>query len=130
MRVRPQAPYLGVSTIMVIATDDGVGELSDTADFDLTVTPNTQVADIPETFRVYPNYPNPFNPVTTLHFDLPASEQVKIEIFNIRGQRAAGADGPLFRGGIVQAEIRRRLSELGCVFSTRSVQVSTCMLTG
>ncbi len=99
MRVRPQAPYLGVSTIMVVATDDGVGELSDTAYFDLTVTPNTQVADIPETFRVYPNYPNPFNPVTTLHFDLPASEQVRIEIFNIRGQRTAVLTDRFFEAG-------------------------------
>jgi len=35
------------------------------------------------------NYPNPFNPSTTLSFYLSQKEQVKAEIFNLRGQRVA-----------------------------------------
>jgi hypothetical protein len=33
------------------------------------------------------NFPNPFNPETTIAFSLPRSENVRIEIFNLRGQR-------------------------------------------
>ena len=33
------------------------------------------------------NYPNPFNPETTIRFALPSTENVKIDIFNIRGQK-------------------------------------------
>jgi len=33
------------------------------------------------------NYPNPFNPQTTISFSLAKSEQVSIEIFNIKGQK-------------------------------------------
>ena len=33
------------------------------------------------------NYPNPFNPETNILFDLPESGQVKLEIYNIKGQR-------------------------------------------
>ncbi len=33
------------------------------------------------------NYPNPFNPSTTISFNIPEESVVKIEIFNLKGQR-------------------------------------------
>ena len=38
-------------------------------------------------FALFQNYPNPFNPITTIKFNLPVQENVKIEIFNLLGQR-------------------------------------------
>ncbi|MEA3392561.1 MAG: T9SS type A sorting domain-containing protein, partial [Candidatus Marinimicrobia bacterium] len=87
-RLKAASDYEGVSDIMVIIKDNGIGELADTAFFTMTIT-TSSVTDIPESFTVYPNYPNPFNPVTTLRFDLPLSENVRVEIFNTRGQRVA-----------------------------------------
>lgn len=43
--------------------------------------------DLPEAFALYPNYPNPFNPATVIGFDVPHRSHVKLEIFNILGQR-------------------------------------------
>ncbi|MBN2000554.1 DUF3160 domain-containing protein [candidate division KSB1 bacterium] len=41
-----------------------------------------QVKDL----KILPNYPNPFNPQTTVSFYLPKSSHVRIEIYNINGK--------------------------------------------
>ncbi len=40
----------------------------------------------PETIVLYDNYPNPFNPSTTINYFLPENMKVKLEVFNSNGQ--------------------------------------------
>ncbi len=42
---------------------------------------------IPTTFAVKPNYPNPFNPTTTIKYQLPQTSDVKLVIYNVLGQK-------------------------------------------
>jgi len=58
-----------------------------TATLDTTITGVSAPSDnMPAAFVLYRNYPNPFNPATTLTYALPQSEYVRLYIYNIRGQ--------------------------------------------
>lgn len=42
---------------------------------------------LPTSYALHNNYPNPFNPVTNILYDIPELTDVKLEIFNVMGQR-------------------------------------------
>jgi hypothetical protein len=42
---------------------------------------------IPVEFALHENYPNPFNPTTTLRFDLPEVSDITLTIYNLLGQK-------------------------------------------
>jgi hypothetical protein len=41
---------------------------------------------LPQVFRLEPNFPNPFNPMTNITFSIPTSGNVSVRVYNIRGQ--------------------------------------------
>jgi len=45
------------------------------------------MVQLPTKFKLKQNYPNPFNSETTIVFDLPERSKVRIELFNIQGQK-------------------------------------------
>jgi hypothetical protein len=56
------------------------------SDFVTSVPPSVSV---PRKFQLLPNFPNPFNPTTTISYALPHSGFVSLSVFNILGQQIA-----------------------------------------
>lgn len=54
---------------------------------------------IPLKFQLYHNYPNPFNPATTIAFDVPKDCKVTIDIYNILGQHVVNIIDSKFKAG-------------------------------
>jgi len=49
--------------------------------------PNSENNVLNPMLQLYNNYPNPFNPETNISFDIPCDSDVKLEIYNIKGQK-------------------------------------------
>jgi hypothetical protein len=54
---------------------------------------------LPARFALYPNHPNPFNPETTIRFDLPEDAVVQLAVYNVLGQRVATLAGGALPAG-------------------------------
>ncbi len=55
---------------------------------------------VPEAFEITGNYPNPFNPSTTIEYSLDRTADVQLEIFNILGQKVKTLVSGLQAAGI------------------------------
>jgi len=55
-------------------------------EFENSYTP-PNVSALPKDFDVFQNFPNPFNATTTIRYALPVNSHVRLEIFNILGQK-------------------------------------------
>ncbi|MCL2065258.1 MAG: PKD domain-containing protein [Candidatus Cloacimonetes bacterium] len=83
----PVFTYLFTGVYDVTLTiNGGEDSITKSAFIDVTVD-DIDDTEIPLTTQLIGNYPNPFNPETTIYFDLASDSMVSIEIFNIRGQR-------------------------------------------
>jgi hypothetical protein len=47
------------------------------------------MTEVPNEIRLYPCYPNPFNPVATITFSVPASRNVRLTVIDILGKEIA-----------------------------------------
>jgi len=48
---------------------------------------NAPESSMPTEFKLHQNHPNPFNPETTIDYQLPYSANVKLSIYNLQGQK-------------------------------------------
>ncbi|GEM_PF-5984606 len=66
---------------------------------ELGIEIKTEGVVIPKSFDLKGNYPNPFNPSTTIAFDVPSPSHVVIKVYNMRGQEVATLADREFEAG-------------------------------
>jgi hypothetical protein len=52
-----------------------------------TGLPSSTLKQLPEAYAVHPSYPNPFNPSTTIKFDLPENSYVSLVVYDVLGRK-------------------------------------------
>ncbi|MBO6574410.1 MAG: T9SS type A sorting domain-containing protein [Rhodothermales bacterium] len=73
----------------------------ESADFSTSTEPSAE--SLPERFTLKGNYPNPFNPTTTIAFELAETTDVRLEIFDVMGRRVAMLASGVLPAGSHQA---------------------------
>ncbi|NQV30491.1 MAG: T9SS type A sorting domain-containing protein [Candidatus Marinimicrobia bacterium] len=82
---RPSYDYnLLAGSPCISAGEDGVD--MGAGSFCMTLAVDPALALIPQQFVLYQNFPNPFNPSTSINFNLPADGQVSLVIYDLNGR--------------------------------------------
>ena len=64
-----------------------------------SVSPGEHHQPAPDRYALHQNHPNPFNPVTTISYDIPVQGVVTVNIYNVLGQKTAELVNGLFNAG-------------------------------
>ncbi|UCC44154.1 MAG: S8 family peptidase [Candidatus Zixiibacteriota bacterium] len=80
----------GVDTVaFAILAGDSFSDIQGAAQRALSVPTDVEsdeTGSLPERFTLYQNFPNPFNPTTTISFELPRRSDYQLTIFNVLGR--------------------------------------------
>ncbi|MDP6798080.1 MAG: C25 family cysteine peptidase, partial [Candidatus Krumholzibacteria bacterium] len=114
-------PMTATVQVRFIADDQSPGSLIEAAVDDVFLkvfrfdATSSEEAASPKALALGYNWPNPFNPNTRISFELPASAEVELSVFDVRGRRVA----TLIRGDLEEGI--HEVDWLGCDDAGREV---------
>ncbi len=76
-------------TLMITSNDQGVNVLLNGIGYSPVGIGGTTGRTLPTSYALHSAVPNPFNPTTTIQYDLPNPGQVRLEVFDANGRKAA-----------------------------------------
>ncbi len=90
-------------------------------------------ASIPSQYELYNAYPNPFNPSTTIRFDLPETAKVRLVVYDmlgrevavlVDGERSAGEHAVLFEAGKLSSGVYIYRLQAGNFVQTKKLMLT------
>src|SRR3990172_7745402 len=93
-----------------------------------------EVGLAPKELSLGPNYPNPFNPTTTIEFTLPEAGKASLKVFNVIGQQVAtlfdqnAEAGRLYRATFSASSLHSGLYFYRLEFANRSIVKRTTLV--
>ncbi len=71
------------------ASDLGTGAWSGMFRFRTAIQTGVEAAEVPATVSLSQNFPNPFNPATSIRFTIPADVRVRLTVYDLLGREVA-----------------------------------------
>jgi len=111
--------FNGIVLLYCTVTDDSLSSILDSIAVKVVADP-TGIDDIvnliPDKYFLHQNFPNPFNPVTKIEYGLPHASKVKLEIYNVIGQKVFSIVHDLKPAGIHSIEFDGKSLSSGIYF--------------
>ncbi|MDY0016608.1 MAG: FG-GAP-like repeat-containing protein [Candidatus Delongbacteria bacterium] len=96
-----------IITVNYIGTDNNINILFQTEEHDFVHDSQTAIDNdynVIGNFVLYQNYPNPFNPVTQIRFALAKTADVKLNVYNVNGQKLVELTNSAMNAGVHSVE--------------------------
>lgn len=110
--------YVGSCHLYVSVADDSNATAHDTVKVivESPVGVDERVDQNPTKYELYQNSPNPFNPITTIRFDLPKTSFVTLKVYNLLGHEVAALVSEKKIAGTYAVEFDASLLSSGVYF--------------
>ncbi|MBW7841244.1 MAG: T9SS type A sorting domain-containing protein [Ignavibacterium sp.] len=131
-----QAVDAGTNLVLPIVYEDmdnisrPQGSGFDIGCYEFTSTVSVDEKVLPQSFQLFHNYPNPFNPITTLSFAINQSSFITLKVYDVLGneiaklideERPAGKYEASFNGSILSSGIYFYRLQAGSLAQTKSM---------
>jgi len=89
VQAKEKSASSNTATVSAIPPVEDLNSSNNTASVAIKTDIKAPFPDLPTEFTLLPNYPNPFNPTTTIQYEVPSTGSVRIVVIDLMGREVA-----------------------------------------